>query len=173
LYFRWTIRGCSIGKRVYIGKHVDIEVTNGRLQIKSDAVINHFCSIKVRKGSLVIGTDCFIGRGTLICAVEKVEIGDHCLIAEFVTIRDQNHGVDVNGIPFGQQPVVSSPINIKENVWIGAKASVLAGVQIGRDSVVAAHAVVNKNVDAATVVGGVPAKIIKKLGSSNPPNIEE
>ena len=70
-----------------------------------------------------------------------------------------NH--DLN--PERRQVCIPAPIRIGKNVWIGSNSTILPGVTIGDNSVVAAGAVVTKNVEANTIVGGVPAKIIKKI----------
>lgn len=89
--------------------------------------------------------------------LQSVEIGDDTLIAEMVTIRD--HGPK----PYRRQGFVSAPIRIGQNVWIGNKVTITKGINIGDNSVVAANAVVTKDVEPNVVVGGVPARIIKKL----------
>ena len=111
----------------------------------------------------MIGDNAFIGWGTVICSNEGVMIGDDCLIAEFVTIRDQNHGSSLADGPFREQPMTTSSIEIGDNVWIGAKSTVLAGATIATDSIVAAHGVVNSTFDSGVIVGGIPASVIKTL----------
>ncbi len=85
------------------------------------------------------------------------------MIAESVTIRDQSHGTLLSDVPFCNQALSSEEIVIGNNVWIGAKATVLQGVHIGDNAIVAANAVVRSNVEAGTLVGGVPARVIKCL----------
>jgi acetyltransferase-like isoleucine patch superfamily enzyme len=101
----------------------------------------------------------------VICSIQDIRIGNNCLIAEYVSIRDQNHGIELSKGNFDSQPLTSAPVKIADNVWIGAKVSVLAGVRIGANSVVAANAVLTHDVAEATVVGGVPARIIRGLNS--------
>ena len=161
---RLKYSSCTIGRDVKIGRNVQFSVTDGgSVCIGDGTAIKDNCVIVAKRGSLVIGKNSFIGWGSIICANQEISIGDDCLIAEFVTIRDQNHGTSLDDGPFRQQPMKISPINIGDNVWIGAKASVLAGCSIAANSIVAAHCVVNKDVESRVIVGGIPASIIKPL----------
>ena len=154
----------KIGHDVTIGRNVQFSVTDGgSVSVGDGTAIKDNCVIVVKHGQLVIGTNSFIGWGTIICSNQEIKIGDDCLIAEFVTIRDQNHGTSLADGPFRKQPMKTGPIEIGNNVWIGAKASVVAGGTIANNSVVAAHCVVNKPVESGVIVGGIPASVIKTL----------
>lgn len=160
--------GCIFEPGVAIDRGVLIRVIgSGSLRIGANTLIKSGAVIVVKDGEMAIGKNSFIGWGSVICANERVVIGDDALIAEHVTIRDQNHGTEVQGEPFHRQPMSCDPIHIEKNVWIGAKATVLKGVTVGENSVIAANAVVNKNVEANSVVGGIPAKTINQLTTGN------
>jgi acetyltransferase-like isoleucine patch superfamily enzyme len=88
-----------------------------------------------------------------------ITIEDNVLIGPKVNLITENHPTD----PTQRKSLILHPIHIKNNAWIGAGATILPGVTIGENSIVAAGAVVNKDVPANTIVGGVPAKIIKAL----------
>ncbi|NQV23430.1 MAG: acyltransferase [Rhodopirellula sp.] len=122
-------------------------------------------SIVAKYGRITIGNRCFIGHGSTIACSDEIAIGTDCLIGEYVTIRDQNHGMDCSDVPFAQQGMESASIMIGDNVWIGAKATIVAGVKIASNSVVAANAVVTRDVAPWTVVGGVPARHLRNLDS--------
>ena len=92
-----------------------------------------------------------------------IEIGNDVSIAHGVTLMTENHSYEDRNVPIKDQPVISKPIIIEDNVWIGAKATVLYGRRIGENSVIAAGAVVTKDVPPNTVVAGVPARVIKEL----------
>ena len=155
---------CKIGRGVTIGRNVQFKATDGgSVTIGDGTAIKDNCVIIAKNGPLVIGKNSFIGWGTIIGSSEGITIGDDCLIAEFVTIRDQNHGTEIGKEPFRKQPMTTAPIEIADNVWIGAKASVLAGSSIGANSIVAAHSVVNGTVESSVIVGGIPASVIKNL----------
>lgn len=92
-----------------------------------------------------------------------IEIGNDVSIAHGVTLMTQNHSYEDTSNPIKDQPVISKPIVIEDNVWIAAKATILYGRRIGRNSVIAAGAVVTKDVPPNSVVAGVPARVIREL----------
>lgn len=105
----------------------------------------------------------FIGRNCVITAKEKIVINENCLIAEMVVIRDQDHNILMDTERSRHEDFNISPIEIKENVWIASKATVLKGVTIGQYAVVAASAVVTKSIPSYEVWGGLPAKFLKEI----------
>ncbi len=114
-------------------------------------------------GTVSIADNTFIGAGSLIIARGKIEIGSDCLIAERVSIRDQNHRICRSDVPFSRQGFSVAPIQIGNNVWIGAGAVVLEGVTIAGNSVAAANAVVTRDIQEWTVAAGIPARAIKTI----------
>lgn len=119
---------------------------------------------KISPPSLKIGSDCNFGAYNHITCSNKIEIGNGVLTGKWVTITDNSHGeTDYESlqIPPNKRPIVSKgSVVIGNNVWIGDKATILPGVIIGDNSVVAANAVVTKNVPSYSVVGGNPARIL-------------
>ena len=108
------------------------------------------------KAVLNLGTG-YIDRKATIYCYKNINIGNDVMIAEDVMIRDSNnHSIQYEGY------VKDAPVTIGNHVWIGARATILPGVRIGDGAVVAAGAVVTKDVPANALVGGVPAKIIKE-----------
>ncbi len=94
-------------------------------------------------------------------------IGDHVMIGPNVTIRASNHETGKTDIPIWFQGQTGGEINIKDDVWIGANVVILPGVNIASHSIIAAGALVNKDVEAYGVYGGVPAKKISNRKSDN------
>lgn len=82
------------------------------------------------------------------------------MIADMVTIRDTNHRFDHISIPMVEQGISTASVIIKDNVWIGYGAAILAGVTVGEGAIVAAGAVVTRDVKDFSIVGGVPARPI-------------
>ena len=107
--------------------------------------------------NITIGKDVFINSGCHFQDQGGIEIGDGALIGHNVVLATINH--DLN--PKGNRKNHYAPIKVGAHVWIGSNATILPGVTIGDWAVVAAGAVVTRDVPAMTVVGGVPAKVLK------------
>jgi acetyltransferase-like isoleucine patch superfamily enzyme len=106
-----------------------------------------------------IGKNVFINFDCVFLDLGGITIEDDVLIAPKVSLLSEGHPVD----PSDRQSLIPGHIHIKKNAWIGAGATILPGVTIGENAVVAAGAVVSKDVPDNTIVGGVPAKIIKSI----------
>ena len=115
---------------------------------------------------LMIGNHCSLGEYNQITSCNKVVIGDGLLTGRYVYIGDNSHGelsMEEAAVPPIRRELVSKgEVVIGNNVWIGDKATILAGVHIGNNVIVAANAVVTKDVPDNCMVAGVPAKIIKR-----------
>jgi acetyltransferase-like isoleucine patch superfamily enzyme len=118
-------------------------------------------------GRIAVGSHVRINAGCVLVSYASISIGNDCLIGEYVSIRDANHGT-VPGAPMRLQPHRSAPVVIGNNVWIGRGAVVLMGVTIGDGAVVAANSVVRRDVPANAIVGGAPAKLIRMRDGSAP-----
>lgn len=110
--------------------------------------------------NIKVGKRVFINSGCCFQDQGGIEIGDDALIGQQVVIATVNHDLD----PEKRGNMSPAPVKIGNRVWIGAHATVLPGVTVGEGAVIAAGAVVTKDVPANTVVAGVPAKVIKKIG---------
>lgn len=106
-----------------------------------------------------IGKNVFINHACSFLDMGGITIEDNVLIGPKVNLITENHPLD----PADRRALIRKPIVIKRNAWIGAGATILPGVTIGENAVVAAGAVVSKDVPANTVVGGIPAKHIKHI----------
>lgn len=112
--------------------------------------------------NIIIGNNVYIGHDVdIIASQEKVKIGDNCLLAQGVLLVTRKHNFAKRNILVRKQGETRAPIIIENDVWIGAKAIILAGVTIAQGAVIGAGAVVTKNVKPYAVVGGIPAKHIK------------
>lgn len=114
--------------------------------------------------TLRIGKNCKIGDNVHITASESVEIGDECLFASHIFISDTNHG-DGNDNPLtppDSRPLMSAPVSIGKNVWLGEGVAVLPGAKVGDGCTIGAHAVVKGEIPPYTVAVGAPAKPIKQ-----------
>lgn len=106
-----------------------------------------------------IGKNVFINHACTFLDMGGITIEDNVLIGPKVNLITENHPLD----PTDRKALIAKPIIIKRNAWIGAAATILPGVTIGENSVVAAGAVVSKDVADNVVVGGIPAKFIKTI----------
>ena len=106
-----------------------------------------------------IGKNVFINFDCVFLDLGGITIEDNVLIAPKVSLLSEGHPVS----PQERHSLVPKPIHIKKNAWIGAGATILSGVTLGENSIVAAGAVVSMDVPDNTIVGGIPAKIIKTI----------
>ena len=106
-----------------------------------------------------IGKNVFINHACSFLDMGGITIEDEVLIGPKVNLITENHPLD----PTDRRALITKPVVIKRNAWIGAGATILPGVTIGENAVVAAGAVVSKNVPDNAIVGGVPAKIIRSI----------
>lgn len=112
---------------------------------------------------IIIGDGTWIGNHSSIAAIDKVEIGKNVLFAGYVHITDHSHGYENIDIPMSRQPLITKgPIIIEDQCWLGFSCEILSGVHIGRHSIIAARAVVTKDVPPYSIVAGNPARIVKQ-----------
>ena len=149
---------------VFIGPRVELSARRGygRLTLGRWVVIGAGNAIRCHEGNIRIGDKVVFGQGNTINAYLDVEIGDDCLFADSIYICDFDHRFDDPDVPIRKQGIVTEPVRIGADCWIGEKATILRGVTIGDGSVVASHALVNRDVPPRSIVGGVPAKVLKK-----------
>ncbi len=130
-----------------------------RFSIGRRSVVESFSCINNAVGDVVIGDHTRIGLHSTV--IGPVTIGNHVNLAQGITISALNHNFADPSLPIDAQGVSTSQIVIEDDVWIGANAVVLPGVRIGRHSVVAAGAVVTRDVPSGSLVAGVPATVRK------------
>ena len=174
--------------KLFIGKKCDIR-SKRKIRLLGSATIEDYCKIDaLSKSGITIGNNFSIGRNSIIECTgvlrelgEGLEIGENVGIAAnaFIAVRGnlkigsntifgpgvsihtENHNFESIDIPIRLQGATRKGVTIGEDCWIGSKAVILDGVTIGNHVIVAAGAVVNKDVPDYAIVGGVPAKIIK------------
>ncbi|MBY0099492.1 sugar O-acetyltransferase [Mesobacillus maritimus] len=112
--------------------------------------------------NIKVGKNVFINSGCRFQDQGGITIGDGVLIGHNVVLATLNHDID----PRKRSTLHPAPISIGQDVWIGANATVVPGVTIGDGAIIAAGAVVTKDVPPNVIVGGVPAKVLKKIETS-------
>lgn len=129
----------TLGHRSYLGAHAVIQ----------------------GEGDVGIGDNVYVGHHCTFGSTSKISIGNDCIIANGVRFADDDHVFARTDISIRDQGVNASPIAIGDDVWIGSNAVILRGVHVGSHAIVAAGAVVRKDVPQYAIVGGVPAKLIR------------
>ena len=132
-----------------------------RFSLGKNSVIESFSCINNAVGDVLIGDYTRIGMHNTV--IGPVTIGNHVNLAQGITITALNHNFTDKEKRIDEQGISTSAVNIGDDIWIGANAVILPGVNIGHHAVIAAGAVVNKDVPAHTLVAGVPAKVIKEI----------
>ena len=150
--------GIRFGDNVRVGRFSTIKCTG---------IITH-----IGRG-LIIGNNSNIGDYNYITGDGGIQIGNSVLLGPFVKIHAENHAYDRVDIPIKEQGVASEGVLIEDDCWIGSGAVILDGVVIGRGSIVAAGAVVSKSVPPYSIVGGVPARVIKSRVPSPAPSVPQ
>lgn len=177
VYTRLVGRGFKkIGKRSIVRPRCDIIIGKKYIEVGERTTIGKHVQLTAwgeHKGviftpSIKIGNNTQFGSYNHITAVNCIEIGNGVLTGKFVTITDNSHGIpgdvrDCDLSPTMRKAYSKGGVVIEDNVWIGDKATILANVRIGRCSIVGANAVVTKDVPPYCIVGGNPAKIIRKI----------
>ena len=148
------------GSKIYCSVRMDTPPYR-RFSLGRRSVVESYCCITNAVGDVVIGAATRIGIHCTV--IGPVTIGSHVNLAQGITVTALNHNFSDPSLRIDEQGVSTKAVVIGDDVWIGANAVILPGVTIGSHVVVAAGAVVTKDVPANTLVGGVPAKVIKQL----------
>jgi acetyltransferase-like isoleucine patch superfamily enzyme len=152
----------SVYRDIKIGKGVICRATDGgTLSIGKGASIGQNAIIEAKGGNILIGENVFVGAGCIIICKEHIRIGSNCQIAEYVVIRDQDHSSSSR--PIKDAGFKIAPIEIGEDVWIGAKATIVKGSTIGDGSIIGAHSLVRTDIPSFSLATGIPAEVTKKI----------
>ncbi len=153
--------GIRFGKNSYIREHAIIRRHGGGIRLGHNCKILPYSRIQCidSKSKILFGDGVFIGyRFSCLCK-EKIEIGNHALIASDVFISDSNHSTDKR---VGFNTLIAKPVKIGSDCWIGEKVIILPGVTIGEGCIIGAGSVVTKSIPSNSIAVGNPAKVIKK-----------
>ena len=152
----------NIGINPSIG--IGVVITGGGIRIGNYFSIMRYSSLYAHDGEITIGDHVSINTNVCISAADggQIVIGNDVLIAQNVVLRASDHKYVSIDIPIINQGHTGGKIVVEDGVWIGANVVVTSNTCIGAHSVVAAGAVVTKDVQPYSIVGGVPAKLIRK-----------
>lgn len=136
------------------------EILSDIIGTKIDESTTIFAPFHTNFGRYIsIGKNVFINHACSFLDMGGIIIGDNVLIGPKVNLVSENHPID----PSQRNALIGKPIVIKNNVWIGAAATILPGITVGENSIVAAGAIVTKDVPANTIVAGNPAKFLRQI----------
>ena len=165
------IRYChkiTAGKTITIGDNVEINALcvegvklGNNITILRNTVIECTGNIKNMGVGLIVGDDVGIAQNCFIQVRGRVTIGSHVMFGPNVSIFSENHGFNSLDSPMISQPTIRGEVIIEDDVWLGTRSVILSGVRIGTGAIIAAGALVNKDVPPYSIVAGVPGKIIK------------
>lgn len=125
-----------------------------------ESVVEDFATVNNGMGSVTIGDRTLIGIANVL--IGPLRIGSDVIIAQNVVLSGLNHAYEDISMPIRYQACTTAEIVVEDETWIGANAVITAGVRIGKHAVVAGGSVVTKDVPAYTVVGGNPARAIRR-----------
>lgn len=180
------IKGVRVGRRLICRGAPDLLLLGRGRDVVIGDDVRLMGPVEIRnreRGKIVIGDGCKIDRGVRLLAANDailsigigthigpycqlncgadVTIGSKCLIAAFTVIQASNHGIKANQW-IKDQPHEHAPIRIGDDVWIGAHASILAGVSLGKGAVIGAGAVVTGPIGESAIALGVPAREVRR-----------
>lgn len=167
--FRYRCR--RVGRGLYIELNMPLILGYGSIEIgdrfRVSGNVNLVVSYKVNPDpTIVIGDDVYIGFRSVLSCADRITVGNRVLMAEGVHIYDNNNHPINPAARARNEPVEPSgiaPVVVEDDVWLGSNCSVMRGVTIGHGSVVAAHAVVTRDVPAMSIVAGNPARVVKPI----------
>ena len=158
-----------LGRGVYLDQGSYLHACPGGITIGDNTIVMHGAILHVYNfrqlphAHIRIGRDSLIGEYSVVRGQGGVTIGDRVYTSPLTQIIAVNHVFDDPKRPFVDQGITAEGIVIEDDVWLGAGAVITDGVRVGRGAVVAAGAVVTSDVEPHTVVGGVPARLIKRI----------
>ena len=154
---RWSTDG-----PLFLGRRLQLQISpRGRVHFGRFVWIGDGTKIRCHEGEVVIGEKTVMGQECTISAYQHVRIGEQCVIADRAMFIDFDHGVVEVERPIRLQGIYKRDVVVGSNVWIGYGACILRGVRIGDNSIIGANSVVTRHVPANSVVGGVPARILR------------
>ena len=166
-------RQIDLGKMVKIDDNAFISALGtGGVRIGDNTSIGAYSRIEISTTFndlgkyILIGNHVGLGQFACLGGAGGLTIGDNCIIGPYLSCHPENHNFDDSTSLIKHQGVSRKGISIGQNCWIGAKVTILDGVTIGDNSVIAAGAVVNKSMPANSVIAGVPARVIKSIEPS-------
>jgi acetyltransferase-like isoleucine patch superfamily enzyme len=155
----------AVGAGSFIGESAVLHAGAGRdehIQIGQRCRIAAGARILTWGGRITLGDECTVNAGTVLYGTGGISVGRHVRIAALTTIVASQHIFEDTEVPIARQGFTANGIVIEDDVWIGAGVCILDGVRVGAGSVIGAGAVVTRDVEPNTIVGGVPAVVLRR-----------
>ncbi len=156
--WRWQTDG-----PVFFGRGLELQIGRG-----ASVRFGRFCwigdrtKIRCHEGVVEIGAKAVLGQECTISAYQRVRIGEQCVVADRAMFIDFDHGIVEIERPIRVQGIYKRDVVIGSNVWIGYGACFLRGVRVGDNSVIGTYSVVNRDIPANAVAGGIPARVLRR-----------
>lgn len=166
---RWRIDRHAARGGFYVRHPIEGEaleaLDSDRLTVGEGTLLEPGCWLTLSpEARIEIGRGCFLNRGTMLAALERIEIGDHVMLANNCFVGDADHRHDDPELPVTWQGFVPrGPVRIGANVWLGVNCVVTGGVEIGERAVIGANSVVTDDVPPRMVAAGAPARVIREV----------
>ncbi len=167
IYLRAWFPRAQFGARNDIRAGLKLRLTPDAHFQTGEACVLDFDTTIECSGDLTIGARVIFGHHCTLGCKERIEIGDDCLFAEMVSIRDHDHNFARLDVPIREQGATCAPIVIGHGVWLGAKVTVLKGVTIGDGAIIGANAVVTRDIPPFAIAVGVPARVVRMRDGSS------
>jgi acetyltransferase-like isoleucine patch superfamily enzyme len=148
---------------VFFGRRVQLKarIGHGNLELGPWCWIGDDNKLRAHEGNLRLAPKVVMGRDNVINTYLDIEVGMHALLGDWIYICDFDHVVDRLDVPIKAQGLVKSPVRIGSDVWVGEKASILRGADVGSGSVIASQALVKDRIPPFSIVVGTPARVIR------------
>ena len=166
---RWRINRHAARGGFFVRYPVEGEILealdSGRLAVGEGTLLEPGCWLTLApQARIEIGEGCFLNRGTMLAAVERIEIGDHVMFANNCFVGDSDHRYDDRSQPITHQGFVPrGPVSIGSNCWFGVNCVVTGGVRIGDRAVIGANSVITQDIPDGVIAAGIPARVIREI----------
>jgi acetyltransferase-like isoleucine patch superfamily enzyme len=155
--WRWSSAGM-----LFLGRRLELQIgRGGEIRFGRFVWVGDGTKIRCHEGVVEIGDKTVFGQECTISAYQRVRIGEQCVIADRAMFIDFDHGVVDVEVPIRRQGIYKRDVVVGSNVWIGYNACILRGVTVGDNAIIGTNSVVTRDVPANSVVGVVPAKVIR------------
>ena len=168
LYARWLAHRLraphvELQGMVFFGRRVELLARrrHARLVVGPWCWLGTGSGLRAHEGHLRLAPKVVVGTGAVVNAYLDVEIGQGCLLGDRVYVCDFDHRHDLVDVPIRKQGIVKTPVRIGEDVWVGEKASILRGADIGAGAVIGSQSLVNGPIPPFSVAVGRPARVVR------------